>query len=71
MFTSLSRQSAPQSSGKSSQSPSRILRAGQPRSAREDLRLPHPSWRRAGEPSPADGAASIRSAGDFWSRLGL
>jgi hypothetical protein len=63
MFTSLS--------PKSSQSPYRILRADAPRIARADLRLPHPSWRRTAEPSPADGAASIRSAGDFWSRLGL
>lgn len=36
-----------------------------------DARLPHPSWRGASEPLHADGTAAIRSAGDFWSRLGL
>lgn len=33
--------------------------------------LTHPSWRRSFEPIPSDGGAAIRSAGDFWSRLGL
>jgi hypothetical protein len=31
----------------------------------------HPSWRSSFEPVPTDGGAAIRSAGDFWSRLGL
>ncbi|MFC0204940.1 hypothetical protein [Novosphingobium soli] len=46
---------------------SRVLRA------RPDLRprLPHPSWRESIAPPAADGAATIDSAGDFWSRLGL
>ncbi|WP_156799768.1 MULTISPECIES: hypothetical protein [Sphingomonadaceae] len=36
-----------------------------------DARLPHPSWRGAAASPPGGGAATIRSAGDFWSRLGL
>lgn len=36
-----------------------------------DTRLPHPSWRGAFDAPPGGGAATIRSAGDFWSRLGL
>jgi hypothetical protein len=31
----------------------------------------HPSWRRSFEPIASDGSTAIRSAGDFWSRLGL
>lgn len=31
----------------------------------------HPSWRSSLEPVASDGGAAIRSAGDFWSRLGL
>ncbi|HUD28659.1 MAG TPA: hypothetical protein VMQ93_07290 [Novosphingobium sp.] len=46
---------------------SRVLRAQPVR----DVRPPHPSWRASFEPLPADGSAAIRSAGDFWSRLGL
>ncbi|WP_404481451.1 hypothetical protein [Novosphingobium sp. BL-52-GroH] len=34
-------------------------------------RFTHPSWRASFEPRPSDGDAAIRSAGDFWSRLGL
>ncbi len=32
-------------------------------------RLPHPSWRLA--PADAGGLATIATAQDFWSRLGL
>lgn len=46
---------------------SSVLRARAP----DHTRLPHPSWRRTLEAPPGDGAASIRDAGDFWSRLGL
>jgi hypothetical protein len=46
---------------------SRVLRA-QPSAT---PRFTHPSWRRSVEPTPTDGGAAIRSAGDFWSRLGL
>lgn len=35
-----------------------------------NARLPHPSWRGPAAPTQAD-AASIRTATDFWSRLGL
>jgi len=34
-------------------------------------RFAHPSWRGSLSPQQSDGAAAIRSAGDFWSRLGL
>ncbi|WP_162792221.1 hypothetical protein [Novosphingobium sp. P6W] len=34
-------------------------------------RFTHPSWRASFEPTPGSGSTAIRSAGDFWSRLGL
>ncbi|EJL25948.1 hypothetical protein [Novosphingobium sp. AP12] len=46
---------------------STVLRARAPQGAR----FTHPSWRSSFEPLPSDGGAAIRSAGDFWSRLGL
>ncbi|WP_159976112.1 MULTISPECIES: hypothetical protein [unclassified Novosphingobium] len=35
------------------------------------LRSTHPSWRASFEPTPGSAGAAIRSAGDFWLRLGL
>ncbi|MYL98054.1 hypothetical protein GR702_09755 [Novosphingobium sp. FGD1] len=49
------------------QTRSKVLRAH----SAPGTRLAHPSWRAGFGPLPADGSTAIRSAGDFWSRLGL
>lgn len=64
MIPKLPRPAATRANARSS---SKVLRARPAPGAR----LPHPSWRGAIEPASANGVAVVRSAGDFWSRLGL
>ncbi|MFM6831001.1 MAG: hypothetical protein ACKOVA_11825 [Novosphingobium sp.] len=41
-----------------------------PHAGRADQRLPHPSWRLVPAAGPADQAARVVDAADFWQRLG-